>query len=120
MAEERPQLIRGLSLSSTMALVIGIVIGTGVFIKTAIMAQDTGTPGIVMAAWVVAGVLSLAGALTYAELAALLPHAGGEYVYLRHSYGETAAFLYGWMRIVAGGPGSIAILAVGFATFLAA
>src|SRR5215813_13589881 len=120
MAEEKNQLIRGLTLTDTTALVIGTVIGTGVFLKAAPMAQGVGTPTLVLVAWVAAGLLTLAGALTYAELAALLPHAGGEYVYLRHSYGETASFLYGWMRIVAGGPGSIAILAVGFATFLAA
>ncbi|MCI0388768.1 MAG: amino acid permease [Acidobacteria bacterium] len=120
MAEEKNQLIRGLTFTDTTALVIGTVIGTGVFIKTAIMAQDTGTPGMVMAAWVAAGLLSLAGALTYAELGAMLPHAGGEYVYLRHAYGEAPAFMYGWMRFIVAGTGSIAILGVGFATFLSA
>src|SRR6185436_10196423 len=69
---------------------------------------------------VAAGVLSMCGALTYAELGAMLPHAGGEYVYLRHAYGELAAFLFGWMRFVVAGSGSIAILGVGFATFLSA
>ncbi|HWK11878.1 MAG TPA: amino acid permease, partial [Vicinamibacterales bacterium] len=98
----------------------GTVIGTGVFIKTAIMTQDTGSAAMVMLAWVAAGVLSMCGALTYAELGAMLPHAGGEYVYLRHSYGELAAFLFGWMRFVVAGTGSIAILGVGFATFLSA
>src|SRR5262245_14078637 len=120
MNKEKIQLIRGLGLSATTSLVIGTVIGTGVFLKTAPMAQDTGTPMMVMAAWVAAGFLSLAGALTYAELGALLPHAGGEYVYLRQAYGETAAFLFGWMRFVAGSTGSIAIISVGFATFLSA
>ncbi len=120
MTEEKDQLIRGLTLTDTMALVIGTVIGTGVFIKTAIMTQDTGSSTMVLLAWVAAGLLSLAGALTYAELGAMLPHAGGEYVYLRAAYGETAAFLYGWMRFVVGSTGSIAILGVGFATFLSA
>jgi len=120
MTEEKQQLIRGLTLTDTTALVIGTVIGTGVFIKTAIMAQDVGTPTLVLAAWVAAGVLSLAGALTYAELGALLPHAGGEYIYLRHAYGDAPAFMYGWMRLVVGSTGSIAILGVGFATFLSA
>src|SRR5690349_19127879 len=113
-------LVRGLSLPATTALVVGTVIGTGVFIKTAIMAQDTGSASTVLLAWVAAGVLSMCGALTYAELGAMLPHAGGEYVYLRHAYGELAAFLFGWMRFVVGGTGSIAILGVGFATFLSA
>jgi basic amino acid/polyamine antiporter, APA family len=114
------QLVRGLTLADTTALVIGTVIGTGVFIKSAIMAQDAGSPVLVLAAWVAAGLLSLAGALSYAELGAMLPHAGGEYVYLRRSYGELAAFLFGWMRFVVAGSGSIAILGVGFATFLSA
>ena len=114
------QLVRGLTLSATTALVVGTVIGTGVFIKTAIMAQDTGSAPMVLIAWIAAGALSMCGALTYAELGAMLPHAGGEYVYLRHAYGELAAFLFGWMRIVVAGTGSIAILGVGFATFLSA
>jgi APA family basic amino acid/polyamine antiporter len=114
------QLLRGLTLTDTTALVVGTVIGTGVFIKSAIMAQDAGSPLLVLAAWVAAGLLSLAGALSYAELGAMLPQAGGEYVYLRQSYGQLAAFLFGWMRFVVAGSGSIAILGVGFATFLAA
>jgi len=120
MEKQRASLIRGLTLADTTALVVGTVIGTGVFIKSAIMAQDAGSPLLVLAAWVAAGFLSLAGALTYAELGAMLPHAGGEYVYLRRSYGELAAFLFGWMRFVVAGSGSIAILGVGFATFLGA
>lgn len=120
MEQQRVQLVRGLTLTDTTALVVGTVIGTGVFIKSAIMAQDAGSPLLVLAAWVAAGLLSLAGALTYAELGAMLPHAGGEYVYLRRSYGELAAFSFGWMRFVVAGSGSIAILGVGFATFLAA
>lgn len=117
---DETHLIRGLSRSSTTALVVGTVIGTGVFIKTAIMAQETGSASTVLLAWIAAGVLSMCGALTYAELGAMLPQAGGEYVYLRHAYGELAAFLFGWMRIVVAGTGSIAILGVGFATFLSA
>src|SRR5688500_10528122 len=120
MEKQRVSLIRGLTLADTTALVVGTVIGTGVFIKSAIMAQDAGSPLLVLAAWVAAGLLSLAGALTYAELGAMLPQAGGEYVYLRRSYGELAAFLFGWMRFVVAGSGSIAILGVGFATFLSA
>src|SRR5215510_2606035 len=120
MEQQRTHLIRGLTLTDTTALVVGTVIGTGVFMKSAIMAQDAGSPLLVLSAWVAAGVLSLAGALTYAELGAMLPQAGGEYVYLRRSYGELAAFLFGWMRFVVAGSGSIAILGVGFATFLSA
>jgi len=120
MAEAKTQLIRGLTLTDTTALVIGTVIGTGVFIKTATMSQDVGTPALVLAAWVAAGLLSLAGALTYAELGAMLPQAGGEYVYLRHSYGDAAAFLFGWQRFIVAGSASIASLGAGFAIFLSA
>lgn len=120
MHQRTSELVRGLTLTDTTALVVGTVIGTGVFIKSAIMAQDAGSPLLVLTAWVAAGFLSLAGALSYAELGAMLPQAGGEYVYLRRSYGELASFLFGWMRFVVAGSGSIAILGVGFATFLSA
>src|SRR5262245_37507800 len=120
MTEDKHQLIRGLTLADTTALVVGTVIGSGVFLKTAVMAQQVGTPTLVLSAWVAAGVLSLAGALTYAELGAMLPNAGGEYVYLRHSYGPAAAFLFGWQRFIVAGSASIASLASGFAIFLAA
>src|ERR1041385_1880974 len=106
MAEEKTQLIRGLTLTGTTALVIGTVIGTGVFLKASVMAQEVGTPMLVLAAWVAAGLLSLAGALTYAELGAMLPHAGGEYVYIREAYGPLPAFLYGWTQFAVGYTGS--------------
>src|SRR5262249_50426278 len=120
MAEEKNQLIRGLTLTDTTALVIGTVIGTGVFLKAAPMAQGVGTPTLVLVAWVAAGLLTLAGALTYAELGAMLPHAGGEYVYLRHSYGEMSAFLFGWQRFIVAGSASIAALGAGLAGLLSA
>jgi APA family basic amino acid/polyamine antiporter len=118
--DSEPQLERGLSFTDAMSLVVGIVIGTGVFLKAAVMAQAVRTPFLVLAAWVCAGVLSLAGALVYAELGALLPQAGGEYVYLRESYGDALAFLFGWMRMTVASTGTIASLAVGFSTFLSA
>jgi APA family basic amino acid/polyamine antiporter len=119
-SDSEPQLRRGLTLTHTISLVVGTVIGTGVFLKAAVMAQTVGSPGLVLWAWVGAGLLSMAGALTYAELGTLLPRAGGEYAYLLEAYGEGPAFLYGWMRFVMGSAGSIASLAVGFATFLVA
>ena len=102
----------------TVALVVGTIIGTGIFLKSATMAQQVGSPALVLLVWALAGLLSLAGALTYAEIGALFPQAGGEYVYLRESYGELPAFLYGWMRFAIASPGSIAAYAVGGATFL--
>ncbi|MGI8965753.1 MAG: amino acid permease, partial [Limisphaerales bacterium] len=120
MNSEKPHLIRGLTLRDTISLVVGTIIGTGVFFKTANMAQAVGSPKLVLLAWVAAGILSLAGALTYAELGAMLPKAGGEYVFLRTAYGDLPAFLFGWMRLVVGSSGSIAIFGVAFATFLSA
>ncbi|HEX4121664.1 MAG TPA: amino acid permease [Verrucomicrobiae bacterium] len=106
-------------MSATTALVVGTIIGTGVFLKTARMAQAVGTPKLVLLAWVAAGLLSLAGALSYAELGAMLPDAGGEYVYLRAAYGTVPAFLFGWMRLTVGSAGSIASFGAAFAKFLA-
>ncbi|MCI0525713.1 MAG: amino acid permease [Acidobacteria bacterium] len=120
MAGEKNHLIRGLTMTDTTALVVGTIIGTGVFLKAGVMAQAVGTPTLVLAAWVAAGLLSLAGALTYAELGAMLPHAGGEYVYLRKSYGEASAFLFGWQRFIVAGSASVAALGAGIAVFLSA
>ena len=113
-------LLRRLGLGAAFALVVGTIIGTGVFVKTAVMAQQAGTPGWVLAAWAAAGALSLTGALTYAELGALFPRAGGEYVYMREAYGPAAGFLYGWTRFWIASPGSIAAYGVGAAKFLSA
>ena len=113
----RRELVRGLGLVATTSLVVGTIIGTGVFLKTARMAQAVGTPSLVLLAWVAAGLLSLAGALSYAELGAMLPDAGGEYVYLRAAYGDLPAFLFGWMRLAVGSTGSIASFGAAFATF---
>lgn len=111
-------LLRRLTQRDAIALVVGTVIGTGIFLKTAVMAQQTGSAAFVLLAWFVAGLLSLAGALTYAELGGLFPKAGGEYVYLRESFGDFFAFLYGWMRFWIASPGSIAAYAVGSVAFL--
>jgi APA family basic amino acid/polyamine antiporter len=114
------ELIRGLGLVATASLVVGTIIGTGVFLKAAPMAQVAGAPLPLLLAWVAAGLLSLAGALSYAELGAMLPAAGGEYVYLRAAYGDLPAFLFGWMRLAVGSTGSIASFGAAFATFLSA
>lgn len=111
-------LLRGLRFIDAAAIVVGSMIGTGVFLKSGIMAQQVGAPSWVLLAWVLAGVLSLAGALTYAELGAMFPRAGGEYVYLREAYGDLTAFLFGWTRFWIAAPGTVAAYAVGAATFL--
>jgi basic amino acid/polyamine antiporter, APA family len=111
-------LVRTLGLWQCVGIVVGTIIGTGVFLKTAVMAQQAGSAQWVLLAWAAAGALSLAGALTYAELGAMFPEAGGEYVYLREAYGSFFGYLYGWTRFWVGSPGSIAAYAVGAATFL--
>lgn len=112
------QLIRGLTLVAAVSVVVGNVIGTGVFLKARVMTCNVGTPGMVLGVYIFAGLLSLAGALTYAELAAMMPKAGGEYVFLREAYGRLWAFLYGWMSFFIGKAGSQAALGISFAIFL--
>jgi APA family basic amino acid/polyamine antiporter len=111
-------LVRGLGLFAAIAVVVGDVIGTGVFLKARVMTCNVGTPGMVVTVWVVGGLLSLAGALTYAELAARMPRAGGEYVFIREAYGRLWGFLYGWTRFFVASTGGLAGLAAGFAIFL--
>jgi APA family basic amino acid/polyamine antiporter len=115
---ERRELRRALGPWHAAAIVVGTIIGTGVFLKAAPMAVLAGSAEWVLAAWVVGGVLSILGALTYAELGAAFPRAGGEYVFLREGYGPFVAYLYGWARFWIGTPASIAAYAVGAATFL--
>ena len=93
------KLVRGLGLLAAASIIIGNVIGTGVFLKARVMTCNVGSPGWVLAAWIGAGLLSLAGALTYAEIAAMKPKAAGEYVFLRDAYGRVTSFLFGWMQM---------------------
>jgi basic amino acid/polyamine antiporter, APA family len=111
-------LVRGLGLLAATAILIGDVIGTGVFLKARVMTCNVDTPGMVVTVWIVGALLSLCGALTYAEIAALLPRAGGEYVFIREAYGPLPGFLYGWTRFFVAGTGGIAGLAAGFAIFV--
>src|SRR5512136_3092663 len=117
---EQGHLVRGLTPLHAGALVVGTVIGTGIFLKAGIMSQTVGDPRWMLLAWVAAGILSFAGALVYAEIGSIFPRAGGEYVYIREAYGDLLGFLYGWMRFWVASPGSIAAYAVGGATFLEA
>jgi len=101
------------------SIVVGTIIGTGVFLKTAVMAQLGGSQAWVLAAWGVAAALSFTGAMTYAELGGMFPTAGGEYIYLRQGYGPFMGYLFAWNRFWIATPGSIAAYAVGSATFFA-
>src|SRR5215210_4882118 len=113
-----PTLVRGLGLTAATSVNIANMIGTGVFLKTRVMTCNVGTPGRVIAVWIVAGLLALAGALTYAELTTMMPRAGGEYVFIREAYGPRWGFLFGWTQFFIARTGSQAALAIGFAIFL--
>lgn len=112
------QLVRGLGLTAAIAVNVANVIGTGVFLKARVMTCNVGTPGIALSVWLVAGLLSLAGALTYAELLAMFPRAAGEYGIMRDAYGRPWGFIYGWTQFAIARSASAAALAVGFAIFL--
>src|SRR6266851_8791375 len=112
-------LVRGLGKWSSAAIVVGTMVGTGIFLKPAEMAADAGSLSVVLAAWVVGGVLSLFGALAFAELGAALPEAGGEYAYLRRAFGPVWGFLFGWMHSIVGRPASMSSIAAGLLRFCA-
>ncbi|HYL35828.1 MAG TPA: amino acid permease [Bryobacteraceae bacterium] len=116
---DRLDLKRDLGIWSAAAIVVGTVIGSGIFLVPNSMVKNVGTPGMVFAVWIFGGMLSLFGALSYAELAAAMPEAGGEYVYLREAYGPLWGFLYGWTQMWVAKSGSIATLATGFFIYLA-
>jgi APA family basic amino acid/polyamine antiporter len=109
--------VRGLGLLAAISILICDVIGNGVFLKARVMTCNVGSPGIVITVWIVAGLFSLAGGLIYAELAAMMPRTGGEYVFIREAYGPLWGFLYGWMRFFVASCGGQAAVAVAFAIF---
>ncbi len=114
----RPELSRDLGVSHATAIVVGTIIGSGIFLVPAEMMQAVGSAKLVYLAWVVGGLLSFFGALTYAELGAMKPQAGGEYVYVRDGYGPLAAFLYAWTWFVIAKPASIATVVTGLVRIL--
>src|SRR3954466_6907722 len=108
---------RGLGLYDSTMVVVGSMIGSGIFIVSADMARTLGSPGWLLVAWIVTGVLTLIGALSYGELAAMMPRAGGQYVYLREAFSPLWGFLYGWTLFLVIQTGTIAAVAVAFARF---
>ncbi|HVG53984.1 MAG TPA: amino acid permease [Vicinamibacterales bacterium] len=108
---------RGLGLFDSTMVVAGSMIGSGIFIVSAGMSRDLGSAGWLLVAWVITGALTVAAALSYGELAAMMPRAGGQYVYLREAYSPLWAFLYGWTLFMVIQTGTIAAVAVGFARF---
>lgn len=107
----------GLSLFDSATIVAGSMIGSGIFIVSADIARRVGSPAALLAVWVVAGLMTIVGALAYGELAAMMPHAGGQYVFLREAYGGLWAFLYGWTLLLVIQTGTIAAVAVAFIRF---
>jgi APA family basic amino acid/polyamine antiporter len=118
MTTRRLELVRGLGAWASMAIVVGTMIGTGIFLKPAEMAREGHSVSIVFAAWIIGAILSLFGALSFAELGAMLPEAGGEYAYLRRGFGPLYGFLFGWMHSVVGRPASLSSIAAGLLRFL--
>ena len=118
MTEKRLELVRGLGPWASTAIVVGTMIGTGIFLKPAEMAREGRFVSIVFAAWIVGALLSIFGALSYAELGAAIPEAGGEYAYLRRGFSPVWGFLFGWMHSIVGRPSSAASIAAGMMRFL--
>src|SRR5438477_2323275 len=116
--EPAPGFQQRLGLFDATMLVAGSMIGSGIFIVSADIARDVGSTGWLMAVWVLTGIITVIGALSYGELAAMMPHAGGQYIYLREAYSPLWGFLYGWTLFLVIQTGTIAAVAVAFGKFL--
>src|SRR6266851_8072257 len=110
--------VRAIGLFDGTMIVVGSMIGSGIFIVAADISRQTGSPGGLLLAWILTGLLTISAALSYGELAALFPHAGGQYVYLREAYSPLWGFLYGWTLFLVIQTGTIAAVGVAFAKFL--
>ena len=113
-------LVRGLSLMDSVMLMVGGIIGSGIFLTAGQIATAVHKPLYFLGVWFVGGLISLLACFAFAEMAAMYPQSGGQYVFLREAYGEFPAFLYGWMIFTVGQSGTIAALAVGFAEYFGA
>src|SRR3982751_5857636 len=116
--DQRVQLVRTLGLLDAIMIVIGSMIGSGIFIVSAESSRLIGAPGWLLLAWTIAGLLTITGALCCAELATMMPRAGGVYVFLREAYGKSIGFLYGWTLFLVIQTGPIAAVSIAFARFL--
>ena len=117
-APPAPQFVQGMGLFSATAIVMGSMIGSGIFIVSADMSRGLGSPALLIAAWLVTAAMTIIGALSYGELAAMMPKAGGQYVYLREALGPLWGFLYGWTLFLVIQTGTIAAVGVAFGKFL--
>jgi amino acid transporter len=118
MSEKRLELVRGLGAWASAAIVVGTMIGTGIFLKPAEMAREGKSVSIVFAAWIIGAILSIFGAFSFAELGSMIPEAGGEYAYLRRGFGPVYGFLFGWTHSIVGRPSSLASISAGMMRFL--
>src|SRR6266436_3295960 len=109
--------VRGLGLLDSTMLVAGSMIGSGIFIVSADISRQVSSPGWLLVVWIITGALTIVGALSYGELAAMMPRAGGQYVYLREAFSPIWGFLYGWTLFLVIQTGTIAAVAVGFARY---
>src|ERR671916_1564297 len=116
--DSTPKLVRELGRLDATMIVMGSMIGSGIFITSAESARLVGSPGWLLAAWALAGVLTITGSLCCAELAAMMPRAGGQYVFLREAYSPAFGFLFGWSVFLIIQTGTIAAVAIGFAKFM--
>src|ERR1051325_10317264 len=114
-----PGLLPALGLFTTVMMVVGGVIGSGIFKKPGVMASQVGSPEILLGVWILAGVITLFGALTNAEIAGMIPETGGQYIYFERMYGPFFAYLYGWAVFAVMQSGSIAAVAYVFAEYSA-
>jgi len=116
-AAAEPELIKGLGLLDASMIVAGSMIGSGIFIVSAGIARQVGSPALLLIVWLVSGLMTTMAALCYGELAAAMPHAGGEYIFLRVSLGPMWGFLYGWTTLLVIQTATIAAVAIAFANF---
>src|SRR5213594_460107 len=116
-AKSEPGFVRAIGLFDGTMIVVGSMIGSGIFIVAADISRQTGSAGGLLLTWILTGLLTISAALSYGELAALFPHAGGQYVYLREAYSPLWGFLYGWTLFLVIQTGTIAAVAVGFARY---
>jgi APA family basic amino acid/polyamine antiporter len=115
--DTRPTLVRGLSVTDSVLLLVGGIIGSAVFLAVSDVAEHLASPRIFLLVWVLGGAITLLACFAFAELGAMYPDSGGQYVYLREAYGELYGFLFGWMVLFINFSGTVAALAVGFATY---
>src|SRR5579862_476249 len=116
--KDEPGFVKAIGLFDGTMIVVGSMIGSGIFIVAADISRQTGSAGGLLLTWILTGCLTIAAALAYGELAAMFPHAGGQYVYLREAFSPLWGFLYGWTLFLVIQTGTIAAVAVGFARYL--